>query len=331
MEFDISYLLFLQNIRESTGGFFDEFFNALSKFAVDILPFLGYIIFWSVSKKWGYRFMITLWCGEVINGLLKLIVCAYRPWIRSDKINPAGDSKVAATGYSFPSGHSTVATIHYGTIFAWQRKKRLWLAIVCAVLLFLTCFSRNYLGVHTPQDVLVGFGVSVVLIIVVGFAQKELEGNQKAVDILTFAGIAAVLGVLIFVMFKPYPMDYDANGNLLVDPQRMMNDTFKACGGFIGLMIGSYIERHFIRYEVPAGAAALPVLTCVGFALMFAWEQLFAPATIVQMLGKHWGNMLAYGIMVIFAVALWPLVIRKACRSEKIAADKATEAETVKA
>lgn len=331
MEFDISYLLFLQNIRESTGGFFDEFFNALSKFAVDILPFLGYIIFWSVSKKWGYRFMITLWCGEVINGLLKLIVCAYRPWIRSDKINPAGDSKVAATGYSFPSGHSTVATIHYGTIFAWQRKKRLWLAIVCAVLLFLTCFSRNYLGVHTPQDVLVGFGVSVVLIIVVGFAQKELEGNQKAVDILTFAGIAAVLGVLIFVMFKPYPMDYDANGNLLVDPQRMMNDTFKACGGFIGLMIGSYIERHFIRYEVPAGAAALPVLTCVGFALMFTWEQLFAPATIVQMLGKHWGNMLAYGIMVIFAVALWPLVIRKACRSEKIAADKATEAETVKA
>ena len=331
MEFDISYLLFLQNIRESTGRVFDEFFNALSKFAVDILPFLGYIIFWSVSKKWGYRFMITLWCGEVINGLLKLIVCAYRPWIRSDKINPAGDSKVAATGYSFPSGHSTVATIHYGTIFAWQRKKRMWLAIVCAVLLFLTCFSRNYLGVHTPQDVLVGFGVSVVLIIVVGFSQKKLEGNQKAVDILTFAGIAAVLGVLIFVMFKPYPMDYDANGNLLVDPQRMMNDTFKACGGFIGLMIGSYIERHFIRYEVPAGAAALPVLTCVGFALMFAWEQLFAPATIVQILGKHWGNMLAYGIMVIFAVALWPLVIRKACRSEKIAADKATEAETVKA
>ena len=331
MEFDISYLLFWQNIRESTGGVFDEFFNALSKFAVDILPFLGYIIFWSVSKKWGYRFMITLWCGEVINGLLKLIVCAYRPWIRSDKINPAGDSKVAATGYSFPSGHSTVATIQYGTIFAWQRKKRMWLAIVCAVLLFLTCFSRNYLGVHTPQDVLVGFGVSVVLIIVVGFSQKKLEGNQKAVDILTFAGIAAVLGVLIFVMFKPYPMDYDANGNLLVDPQRMMNDTFKACGGFIGLMIGSYIERHFIRYEVPAGAAALPVLTCVGFALMFAWEQLFAPATIVQILGKHWGNMLAYGIMVIFAVALWPLVIRKACRSEKIAADKATEAETVKA
>ena len=331
MDFDISYLLFLQNIRESTGGIFDEFFNALSKFAVDILPFLGYIIFWSVSKKWGYRFMVTVWCGEVLNGLLKLTVCAYRPWIRSDKINPAGDSKVAATGYSFPSGHSTVATINYGTTFAWQRKKRLWLAIVCAVLILLTCFSRNYLGVHTPQDVLVGFSMSAVLIFVVGFVQKKLEGSQKAVDVLTFAGIAAVIGILIFVMFKPYPMDYDANGKLLVDPQRMMNDTFKACGGFIGLMIGSHIERHFIHYEIPAGAAALPLLTCVGFALMFAWEELLAPATIVLLLGSHWGNMIAYCMMVFFAVALWPLVIKKACKLQNTAADTATiETETAK-
>lgn len=44
MGFDLQYLLFLQNLRESTGGLFDEFFNALSKFAVDILPFLPWVI-----------------------------------------------------------------------------------------------------------------------------------------------------------------------------------------------------------------------------------------------------------------------------------------------
>lgn len=47
---DIQYLLFLQNLREATGGVFDEFFNALSKFAVDILPFLPYVVFWCVSN-----------------------------------------------------------------------------------------------------------------------------------------------------------------------------------------------------------------------------------------------------------------------------------------
>lgn len=40
MSFDIQYLLWLQDLRNATGGMFDEFFNALSKFAVDILPFL---------------------------------------------------------------------------------------------------------------------------------------------------------------------------------------------------------------------------------------------------------------------------------------------------
>ena len=37
---DIQYLLMLQELRNATGGIFDEFFNALSKFAVDVLPFL---------------------------------------------------------------------------------------------------------------------------------------------------------------------------------------------------------------------------------------------------------------------------------------------------
>ena len=52
---DIQYLLWLQEIRIATGGVFDEFFNALSKVAVDLMPFLPFIIFWCVDRKWGYR------------------------------------------------------------------------------------------------------------------------------------------------------------------------------------------------------------------------------------------------------------------------------------
>ncbi len=117
MSFDIQYLLWLQEIRNATGGIFDEIFNGISKFAVDILIFLPYIVYWCVNKKWGYRFLYALWGGEVVNGVIKLTVCAYRPWIRSELIEPAGDSKVAATGYSFPSGHTMCATTMYGTAF----------------------------------------------------------------------------------------------------------------------------------------------------------------------------------------------------------------------
>lgn len=320
---DIQYLLLLQELRNATGGVFNEFFNALSKFAVDIMPFLPFVIFWCVDKKWGYRFITTWGLGEIINGLIKLTVCAYRPWIRSDLIEPAGDSKVAATGYSFPSGHTTVATVTYGTVLVWQRDKRRWLAVVCGVLILLTGFSRNFLGVHTPQDVIVGFGASVIIILVVGALQERIGENDKILDILTLVGVAAVIATLIYIMLKPYPMDY-VDGKLLVDPQSMMNDTFKACGAFLGILIGSYFDRHYQCYEIPKGSPELPVLTFIGFAIMFAWKEWFGPATVVAAFGGHWGNLLARMIMVLFAICVWPVVISKECTTEyrKISGNK---------
>ena len=296
----------------ATGGVFDEFFNALSKFAVDIMPFLPFVIFWAVSKKWGYRYITTWGIGELVNGLIKLTVCAYRPWIRSELIEPAGDSKVAATGYSFPSGHTMVATVTYGTTAVWQKDKRRWLSIVCCVLILLTGFSRNFLGVHTPQDVAVGLCEALLIIWIVGAVQKKLDGNEKLIDILTLAGLVAVILALLYIMFKPYPMDY-VDGKLLVDPQKMMNDSFKACGAFLGLLAGSYIDRHYLHYEIPVGSPQLPILTCVGIAILFAWKELFAPATIVAAFGGHWGNLIARFIMVLFAMCIWPAVIQKEC------------------
>ena len=312
MGFDIQYLLWLQDLRNATGGMLDEFFNALSKFAVDILPFLPYVVFWGVDKKWGYRFIASLWCAEVLNGIIKLTVCAYRPWIRSDLIEPAGDSKVAATGYSFPSGHSTVATTMYGTTIVWQKDRRRWLAVLLGIILFLTCFSRNFLGVHTPQDVLVGFTCSCLLIFIFGLVQKKVGDDEKMIDRLTLLGVLVTIAVLIYIQVKPYPMDY-VDGKLLVDPQAMMNDSFKACGAFLGFLIGSFYERHYLHYEIPVGEAAanLPILTCTGAAIMFAWKSLFAPATIVPLLGSHWGNFIASMLMVMFAFFVWPVVIMK--------------------
>ena len=250
---DIQYLLFLQNIRMATGGAFDEFFNAISKIAVDIMPFLPFIVFWCVSKKWGYRYLTTLGVGELVNGIVKLTVCAYRPWIRSDLIQPAGDSKVAATGYSFPSGHTMSGTSTYGTTVAWQKDRRRWLAGFCGILIALTAFSRNYLGVHTPQDVIVGFSEAVIIIALVGTFQKKIDGDDRKLDILSLVGILFVIAVLIYIQKKPYPMT-EVDGVLLVDPKKMQNDCFKSCGAFLGFLSGSYIERHYIHYEIPAGA-----------------------------------------------------------------------------
>ena len=313
MEFDIQYLLMLQDLRNATAGIFDELFNALSKFAVDVLPFLPFVIFWGVDKKWGYFFLVSHWTGELVNGLIKLTVCAYRPWIRSDLIEPAGDSKTAATGYSFPSGHTKTATTNYGAVFIWQKDKRRWLAILCVILILLTGFSRNFLGVHTPQDVAVAMIESVIILYVVSLVTKKVEGNEKMIDILTFIGVGVVIASLIYIQVKPYPMDYDAAGKLLVEPSKMMNDCFKACGSFLGLLIGSYADRHYIHFEIPVGAKELPIMVAVGFGLTLAWKEYFGPATFGVAFGGHWGNFITRLIMLLFAMCIWPIVIRKTC------------------
>ena len=315
MSLDIQYLLMLQDLRNATGGIFDEFFNALSKIAVDVMVFLPFLIFWAVDKAWGYRFMAVRWVGEVINGLVKLTVCAYRPWIRSDLIEPAGDSKGAATGYSFPSGHTMCATAMYGSVFIWQRDKRRWLAVLCAVAIALTAFSRNFLGVHTPQDVFVSFVETSLLLLVIGIVVKKADGSEKVYDILSVVGVVFIIASLVYILVKPYPMDY-VDGELLVDPVKMMKDCFGGCGGLLGLIIGSYVERHYIHYEIPKGAASLPLMAGVGVGIVFSWTQYMGPAIFVTAFGRNWGNMISSLLISFFAVAVWPIFIMKVARKE---------------
>ena len=307
---DITYLLFLQELRNATGGIFNEIFNAFSKIAVDVMVFLPYVILWGFDKEWGYRFVATDWAAELVNGIIKLTVCAYRPWIRSSQIEPAGDSKVAATGYSFPSGHTTKATAMYGTVAIWQYKKRRWLSVLCVIMIVLTGFSRNFLGVHTPQDVIVGFLSTTILVLFIGWLGNKLKGNEKLQDYMTLAGICLIAVTLIYIIFKPYPMDY-VDGALLVDPQKMMNDTFKGCGGFLGFLVGAYIDRKYLHYEIPVGAANLPLLTGVGLGIIFSWKEYIEGATLILIFGSHWGNFISRFIMVMFAMVIWPVAIRK--------------------
>ncbi len=57
------------------------------------------------------------------------------------------------------------------------------LAAVCAVLIALTGFSRNFLGVHTPQDVVVGFVEGAILIFIVGLAKRMQLKSQYRINL----------------------------------------------------------------------------------------------------------------------------------------------------
>ena len=226
---DIEYLLYLQQFRETVGSILTPLMNAVTKLSAGFLPIaMMCMIYWAFDRKAGRKILAGLGGGLFINGFLKLTFCVYRPWIRDTRILPYGDSKTAATGYSFPSGHTTRATAMFGGSGLWfMEKKHSVVAGLLFVLVFLTMFSRNYLGVHTPQDVLVGFISTAVMMYLTGWLELWSEKDKKRDLMILVAGLLICIAAVLYYEYKPYPLDYLPDGSLLVDPAKMRGDAYE--------------------------------------------------------------------------------------------------------
>ena len=112
---DIDILLALQDFRNGPGAFLASFLSKMTWLGeLNTALVIMALIYWCVSKEFG-SYLLMGWSGNrLVNGMLKVTVCAYRPWIRDARVVPYGDSIKTATGYSFPSGHTMNAASVYG-------------------------------------------------------------------------------------------------------------------------------------------------------------------------------------------------------------------------
>ena len=305
---DIDYLLLLQRFRENTNNALTPFMEYLSLFAVTFLIMIPVFVYWVVDKKKGLYTLVSyyLCCG--FNAMLKLTACIYRPWIRDARIMPAGDAITTATGYSFPSGHTVTAGPIYGglAVSAWSWKK--WVSIILVFLVLLTGFSRNYLGVHTPQDVAVGMLESILWLFLTMKIFQYIEKNPEKENIFLLASfIIGWLGI-VYITFKPYPMDY-VDGKLLVDPQKMMNDGYGDIGLLIAFPVARYIEKTWIKFKATGLKGTGLLVGLIGLVPLGLMIQ-FMRASLDNLLGSHWGHFTNNFILVLYCIALWPLVIK---------------------
>ena len=318
---DIEYLLFLQRFRESINDSLTPFMEGISLFAVTYLIMIPVFVYWVVSKRKGLYTLVSyyLCCG--FNAIVKLTVCAYRPWIRDARVHPAGDAITTATGYSFPSGHTVTAGPIYGglAVVSWSWKK--FVSVILGIFLLLTAFSRNYLGVHTPQDVFVGICESVFWLIIVAKIFTYLDEHpEKENLLLLICFIVGWLGIA-YITFKPYPMDY-VDGKLLVDPQKMMNDGYGDICLLIAFPVARYIEKRWIGFQAPGLKGAGLAAGIAGLVPLFLMIKFMRPA-LDGVLGTHWGHFANTFILVLYCIALWPLVIKAVSKTEAKAEDKA--------
>lgn len=244
----IDYLVWIQNIRLQLGPVFDNLFLNITAFGeLPAATLLISIIYWCIDAEAGFYLFSLNSLGLLCLQIFKNCACIYRPWILSEKIHPIPSALEMARGYSFPSGHCMIAATSWGGLAFLLRKRKI-ISTLIVLLIILIAFSRTYLGVHTPQDVLTGLITGLILIFSIHYLLKWCEKDKnRYLYLLGLVNISIIL-TLIYLICKKYPLDY-INGKLLVNPYHAKYIAILFCGWLMGLINGLLICKRFFPFE----------------------------------------------------------------------------------
>lgn len=294
----MAFLHLLESIRNPV---LDAFFQLITHFGEETLFILvGLLFFWCIDKKEGYYLLCVGLIGTVINQFLKLFFRIPRPWVRDPNFTIVESAREAATGYSFPSGHTQTSVGVYGGIARWTGRSLM--SALCIALCVLVPLSRMYLGVHTPMDV----GVSTVLALVLIFGvypivRKSFE-DKRAMRALLGGMTLLSLGYLTFVHLYPFPADVDSS-NLAHGTK----NAFTMLGCILGVFTTYEIDSRYIRFETKASLAAQAVKLIPGLLLLLGIKAGLKAPLYALLGGSYAADAIRYFLMVAFAGCIWPL------------------------
>lgn len=306
----IDYLVWLQNIRLSTAGAFDNLFLHITAFGELVIPTIVVcIIYWCIDLDAGFYLFTLQGLGLFVTKFLKMAGCIYRPWVLSDRIKPVNSALKMAGGYSFPSGHTAMAVNTWGGL-AILLKKHKFISTLLILFVVLIGFSRNYLGVHTPQDVLASlitcFAVAIGGFYFIKWCNKD---KKRYFYFLAVFNIVCLIS-LYYVLTKEYRIDY-FNGEKIANPQRAIYSFVMYIGWIMGMINGATACKIFTPFTPKKGSIKSRI--CIGFV----------GTLILLLLFKTIGEFFSHGIhnyyltyISMFTVSVYltfgyPLIIRK--------------------
>ena len=253
--------------------FFSYFGN--EEFFMLVLP----LIYWSIDSALGLRVGFILLTSNLFNNVGKLIFAGPRPYWVSSHVRALW---LTETSFGIPSGHAQIAASVWGMVAAYI--KRTWVWVVSITVIFLIGFSRLYLGVHFPHDVIFGWLLGVLTFWIFmrfwdpvsAWVGKKTLGQQILIAFVASL-IFIVVGFGSSTLRSGYqvPETWIANALLagaeLPDPVNP-NSSFTSAGTFFGLAAGAAWIMSMGGYQAsgPVGKRAIRyVIGLIGVLILY--------------------------------------------------------------
>jgi membrane-associated phospholipid phosphatase len=266
----------------------DEIIKAVTRVgsptaAIGIILF----VYWCVDSKKGFRLFFLTFAAFALNACLKNIFRVPRPFVIDPSVG-----LIVEKGFSTPSGHAQGAAVFW-TLFAWifpvRRKKTGIVLAVCVPAV--VSFTRIYLGVHYPTDVLLGLVIGYLYalggIFFYDSAAKKIAPQKKSVKALLIALVCLAANqfsdddVTVSAALFGFTLGY-----ILIAPNEIplttnMRKKIIRCvlSGILCVLTYTALKFAALALDVPSAYKTLAVFiryAVLGFAASFAAPKLLA-------------------------------------------------------
>ncbi|MDD4039208.1 MAG: phosphatase PAP2 family protein [Sphaerochaeta sp.] len=285
-----SIMLFFLNIANPTLDFLANIASAVGEqtFVIAVILY----IFYNYDKKKGFGLFTSVLFAVLGMGILKAVVRAPRPFQVLESID--GKRLETATGYSFPSGHTTTGAAFY-TALALTFKKRP-VSILCAVMMALVGLSRLYLGVHWPIDVFAGLLLGVAISFTVSrYLNALYDDKNKRIRLSLWIGsLSFAAGAITAILLNTGTIDEVAFTDLM---------KVFALGG--GGYLGFALENKKVNFTVEEKRSKQIVRYVIGLVgiLLFMGAKVIIPESLYAV-----GSFVRYTLVGLWATGLYPLI-----------------------
>lgn len=281
-----------------SGGFLFQLLSNLSAFGEQLLlvVIMGFL-YWGLNKEFGKYVGLNVLVASVWNPLIKNIFLRLRPYFvpgYNVKLLRLVDTEadamdIAAQGYSFPSGHSSSAVAAYGSLASHERKRKLLWALAI-VLPLLVGFSRVYVGAHYPTDVLCGWALGILIVILLPWLRQNIRNRW-------------LFYVLLLLLSVP-GFFYCTS-----------NDYYTSFGMLLGFCLAEPFEERYIRFRNTSNLLRCILRTIGGAALYFGLNEALKlpfPSEILEAgnFTAHLIRTLRYTAVIFTVIGVYPALFR---------------------